>query len=76
MPRINRAIELLEAGQPIYYDTVRKLSHEHGVEQAQTWADYLNFELEHHPFAPESLTPSCAAWSRAGRPGVAIAPRP
>jgi 4-hydroxy-2-oxoheptanedioate aldolase len=55
MPRINRAIELLETGQPVYYDTVRKLSHEHGVEQAQTWADYLNVELEHHPFAPESL---------------------
>lgn len=55
MPRVNRAIELLEAGQPVYYDTVTKLSYEHGVEQAGTWADYLNIELEHHPFAPEAL---------------------
>jgi 4-hydroxy-2-oxoheptanedioate aldolase len=55
MTRVNRAIELLEAGQPIYYDTVRTLSYEHGVEQAGTWADYLNIELEHHPFAPEAL---------------------
>ena len=53
--RVNRAIELLEAGQPIYYDTVRTLSYEHGLEQAGTWADYLNIELEHHPFAPHLL---------------------
>jgi 4-hydroxy-2-oxoheptanedioate aldolase len=53
--RVNRAIELLEAGQPIYYDTVRTLSYEHGVEQAGTWADYVNIELEHHPFAPDLL---------------------
>jgi 4-hydroxy-2-oxoheptanedioate aldolase len=53
--RVNRAIELLEAGQPIYYDTVRTLSYAHGVEQAGTWADYLNIELEHHPFAPDLL---------------------
>lgn len=55
MPRVNRAIELLEAGQPVYYDTVRTLSHDHGIEQAQTWADFLNIELEHHPFAMDSL---------------------
>ena len=55
MPRVNRAVELLEVGQPVYYDTVKILSYEHGVEQARTWADYLNIELEHHPFAPEAL---------------------
>ena len=55
MPRVNRAIELLAAGQPVYYETVRTLSYEHGLEQAGTWADYLNIELEHHPFAPHLL---------------------
>jgi 4-hydroxy-2-oxoheptanedioate aldolase len=55
MPRINRAIELLAAGQPIYCTTVEELSYERGLEQAATWADYLTIELEHHPFAPAAL---------------------
>jgi 4-hydroxy-2-oxoheptanedioate aldolase len=55
MVRVNRAIELLAAGQPVYYTTVAKLGYERGVEAAQTWADFLTLDLEHHPFAPEAL---------------------
>jgi 4-hydroxy-2-oxoheptanedioate aldolase len=56
--RINRAIELLEQGQPIYYTG----SHEgtegsfaRGVADAQTWADYISYDMEHAPFDVKGL---------------------
>jgi 4-hydroxy-2-oxoheptanedioate aldolase len=55
MSRINRVIELLAAGQPVYCTSVEELSYERGVEEAETWADYLTVDLEHHPFAPAAL---------------------
>ena len=55
MPRINRAIELLAAGQPVYCTSVEELTYERGVDEARTWADYLTIDLEHHPFAPAAL---------------------
>ena len=55
MTRINRAVELLAAGQPVYCASVEELSYERGVEEAKTWADYLTVDLEHHPFAPATL---------------------
>ena len=50
MARVNRAIELLEQGQPIYYSGAGELSYEGGVKASQTWADYLVVELEHGLF--------------------------
>lgn len=50
MTRINKAIELLEQGQPIYYETVEERGYEGGRAAAQTWADYINYEMEHGPF--------------------------
>ena len=50
MPRVNRAIELLAQGQPIYYDTVKERGYEAGRAAAGTWADYINYEMEHSPF--------------------------
>ena len=47
--RVNKAIELLERGQPIYYTTSRG-GYEEGKKLAQTWADYINYELEHGAF--------------------------
>ncbi|MBK5290321.1 MAG: hypothetical protein JJE04_01330 [Acidobacteriia bacterium] len=44
--RINRAIELLESGQPIYY-TGGSGGYEEGKKLAHTWADYINYEMEH-----------------------------
>jgi len=51
--RINRAIELLEQDQPIYYTgghTGHTLTHAQGVEDAGTWADYINVGMEHGAF--------------------------
>ena len=51
--RINRAIELLEQGQPIYYTgghTGADLSYEAGKAMANTWADYINIGMEHGAF--------------------------
>ena len=48
--RINKAIELLEQDQPIYYTgghTGANLSYEGGKEMAGTWADYINVGMEH-----------------------------
>lgn len=51
--RINRAIELLEQDQPIYYTgghTGANLTYEGGKEMASTWADYINVGMEHGSF--------------------------
>ncbi len=55
MTRVNRAIELLEQGQPVYYTQVTDLGYASGVRQARTWADYLVVDLEHHPFDIDRL---------------------
>jgi 4-hydroxy-2-oxoheptanedioate aldolase len=56
--RINKAIELLEQGQPIYY-TGSHEGNEGGFEQgkkdAQTWADYISYDMEHAPFDVKGL---------------------
>jgi len=51
--RINRAIELLEADQALYYDgphTGHVLTYEQGLKDARTWADYINVGMEHGAF--------------------------
>lgn len=51
--RINRAIELLEADQAIYYDgphTGHVLTYEQGRKDSRTWADYINVGMEHGAF--------------------------
>ena len=50
MIRINRAIELLEQNQPIFYTGVTELGFESGRRHASTWADYLCIDMEHLPF--------------------------
>ena len=47
--RINRAIELLEQGQMIYYTQISatEISYEKGKEMVNTWADYISVEMEH-----------------------------
>ena len=39
--RINKAIELLEDGQPVYASHPGELSYDSGIELSQTWADIL-----------------------------------
>ena len=51
--RINKAIELLEQDQVIFYTgghTGADLTYEGGVEAAKTYADYINIGMEHGSF--------------------------
>jgi 4-hydroxy-2-oxoheptanedioate aldolase len=51
--RINRAIELLQQDQAIYYTghhTGHVLTYEEGRKDAHTWADYINVGMEHGSF--------------------------
>jgi 4-hydroxy-2-oxoheptanedioate aldolase len=57
--RINRAIELLEQKQPVYYvaprlngfvDGVEEYTYEEGVRAAQTWGDIVLVVMEHWPY--------------------------
>jgi 4-hydroxy-2-oxoheptanedioate aldolase len=53
--RINKAIELLNEGQPLYSVGAGEVSYEGGLRLAQTWADYINLEMEHEPFDMKGL---------------------
>ncbi len=55
MSRVNKCIELLEQGQPAYATSAPELTYEAGREMAQTWADMILVEFEHHPFDPVGL---------------------
>ena len=53
--RINRAIELLENDQPIYYTGLHVfdrdyLTFEQGKKDSSTWSDYINIGMEHGCF--------------------------
>ncbi|HJO17161.1 MAG: aldolase/citrate lyase family protein [Vicinamibacterales bacterium] len=54
--RINKAIELLERGQPIYYTQISGGGYDEGMELAKTWADYITYNLEHSAFNVSELT--------------------
>src|SRR5580692_4981200 len=56
---INRAIELLEQGQPIYYTGSHSGTtgtFEQGKKDAQTYADYISYDMEHAPFDVAGLS--------------------
>ena len=67
--RINKCIELLAQGQPIYATPPAQLSYTAGLADAKTWADMLLIDFEHHPFDTVGLT----AYMRGLRDG---GPRP
>src|SRR5712691_8986786 len=57
--RINRAIELLEQGQPIYYTGSHSGTlgtFEQGKKDAQTWADYISYDMEAAPYDVAGLS--------------------
>src|SRR5690348_2909985 len=57
--RINRAIELLAQGQPVYYTGSHEGTgggFEAGKKAAQTWADYIMYDMEHAPFDVTALS--------------------
>ncbi|MCB0729548.1 MAG: fumarylacetoacetate hydrolase family protein [Ignavibacteriae bacterium] len=48
--RVNKTIELFEMDQPVYYKYTNTLGgYEEGIEMAQTWADYIVYDMEHKP---------------------------
>ena len=56
MSRINKCIELLEQGQPVYVTGAAELTYEAGRDLAQTWADMVLIDFEHHAFDVAGLT--------------------
>jgi 4-hydroxy-2-oxoheptanedioate aldolase len=46
--RVNKAIELLEMGQPIYYTNAYG-GYEDGKKLGRTWADYITYDMESNP---------------------------
>jgi 4-hydroxy-2-oxoheptanedioate aldolase len=55
MPRINKAIELLSQGQPVYMLATRELTYANGVKLARTFADIVRLDIEHDPFNMEGM---------------------
>ncbi len=67
--RINRAIELIEQDQPVYYTgahTGHILTTAQGREDAFTWADYINVGMEHGAFDLAGLDAYLAGMVEAG----------
>jgi len=67
--RINKAIELLEQHQPIYYTGSHEGtegSFEQGAKDAQTWADYISYDMEHAPFDVKGLAEYMRGLASAG----------
>src|SRR6185436_14073700 len=55
---INRALELLEQGQPIYYTgshSGTEGNFEQGKKDAQIYADYISYDMEHAPYDIKGL---------------------
>jgi 4-hydroxy-2-oxoheptanedioate aldolase len=50
--RINKMIELLEAGQPVYDVSVEGVGYEEGKKLAKTHVDMIQYAMEHGPFEP------------------------
>jgi 4-hydroxy-2-oxoheptanedioate aldolase len=53
--RINKMIELLEAGQPVYDLSVVGAGFEEGRKLARTHNDFIQYQMEHGPFDPARL---------------------
>lgn len=57
--RINKAVELLDQRQPIYFEFVEGAEakgYDDGRAMAQTWADYIGYDIEHSPLDIPGLT--------------------
>ncbi len=55
LARINRAIEKLEQGQPIYYTQTNGGGYDEGKKLAQTPYDYITYDMEHGAFDMAAL---------------------
>src|SRR5262249_54279718 len=71
--RINRAIDLLAQGQPIYYTGSHSGTaggFEQGKQAGRTYADHIMFEREQGPYSPKGLFANMQG-AAAGRAGTA-----
>ena len=50
MPRINKCIELLEQGQPVFATHTPELTYDAGRQMSDTWADLVIVDFEHYAF--------------------------
>jgi 4-hydroxy-2-oxoheptanedioate aldolase len=67
--RINRAVELLSQDQPIYYTgshSGTSGTFEQGKADAQTYADYLSYDMEHAPYDIRGLAEYMKGLAAAG----------
>jgi 4-hydroxy-2-oxoheptanedioate aldolase len=67
--RINRLVELLGQDQAIYYDghhSGHVLTYAQGMEDAATWADYMNIGMEHGCFDMSGLEAYLRGMAAAG----------
>jgi 4-hydroxy-2-oxoheptanedioate aldolase len=58
MTRVNKVLELLGAGQPVYFefrDGFTAGGYDGGRALARTWADYVTYDVEHSPFDVTAL---------------------
>ena len=53
--RINKAVELLAAGEPVYYFQIPGGGYEEGRRHAKTWADAIGYNVEQAPFSAREL---------------------
>lgn len=57
--RVNKVVELLASRQPVYFEFVDAESaggYDGGRALAQTWADYITYDMEHSAFDVRALT--------------------
>src|SRR5689334_1964044 len=55
---INKIIDVLEQNQPVYYNSSHDGTEggfELGKKDAQTWADYIVYDMEHAPYDVNAL---------------------
>src|SRR3954453_22693345 len=74
---INRAVELLEQDQAIYYDGPHSghvLTEAQGRIDAGTWADYMNVGMEHDAFDMTGLAEYMRGLAGAGPTGSGHGP--
>lgn len=53
--RVNKVIEILDQGQPVYCTHAQDISFEGGKEIAQTWADWVRIKMDHTSFDMPNL---------------------
>ena len=53
--RINRAIQMLEQGQPVYYTQTNGGGYEEGKKLAHTPSDYITYDMEHGAYDMSAL---------------------